>query len=74
MQDAKIKYKIRACVRAYLLACVRCYIWIFTGKVITALLWPAERRPGLLLAAHISRPVRRLRAARFSKDRRPLLT
>lgn len=75
VQNAKVKEQkhVRACLRAFVRA-LRCYIWIFTGKVITALLRPSERRPGLLLASHIFRPLRRLRAARFSNDRRPLLT
>lgn len=71
------KLKMRAKVRARAWV-VRTYTLrfreIFTGKIIAALLRPPKGRPWLLLAAHVSRPVRRLRTARFSNDRRPLLT
>lgn len=52
----------------------RAFDSVLPGKIIAALLRPPKGRPWLLLAAHVSRPVRRLRAARFSNDRRPLLT
>lgn len=65
---------MRARVRALVRSDALRVVGIFTGKIIAALLRPPKGRPRLLLAAHVSRPVRRLRAARFSNDRRPLLT